>query len=292
MIANNDPSPTQLPLSREVFFGQRNFLSLITWLRSESASLHTWESLASVLGLQTRSQIKSLFKEGKHFQAQHLLRFLDLFDVTDDHKQYAEALRLLSLSKDVKKVLSLHDFTEALRQKHLPQSSDMTITPKNYAPLLADWSILALFYSLQLKGIEKREDLYQAFQGQLSKEHIDQVLITLQEFSLVQEEDNILTACDKNLFTNLDHVPHILIKNYHASLLDKAKKAIYHSPEQERHLLGASVIMSAEQIAIAKKMIDDFCLHFHQTFSQTKKGDQLHQLNIQFHQLVKAGASS
>jgi uncharacterized protein (TIGR02147 family) len=77
------------------------------------------------------------------------------------------------------------------------------------------------------------------------------------------------------------------IKKYHTQILDKAKTALQEQSVEERQYMAGAFSFNSEELAEAKKEVEDFANRFAAKFSKNKTKDSVYTICVQFFRLDK-----
>ncbi len=105
------------------------------------------------------------------------------------------------------------------------------------------------------------------------------------EIGLLKEVDATIRSTEDYTFVG-DDLPSISIKNFHLSLIEKARHALFSDSLDTREFSSLTLGLNSKNIVAAKKKINLFVKEFCDEFGEVENKDDVYALSLQFFKLT------
>lgn len=240
------------------------------------------------LGYKNPSFLSHILKRERKLKIDLAARMGDIFQLANKEKSYLEliVLRANCVSPVEKNLYS--KLIKKVRPKHYWDLDELPLDKFEFASEWYNWAILELFY---LKDFFPNVDYIQRKLGpSVTKKMVKESLAKLIELEFVIETpEGFRRGSDNPVY--MRHIPSWSVREYHKSMLDKAKQALDRHSLEIRHSRGSMFALSREKHAEVKKIIEDAHKRILE-LSADNDGDHVYHFNSQLFPVTEDAVES
>jgi uncharacterized protein (TIGR02147 family) len=166
-----------------------------------------------------------------------------------------------------------------LQSRELDVESGFSSLELESFAVMSDWYHFAILELSTCKGFRSNTS-YISEKLEIAPAVAERAVDRLLKLGLLRKEKGRWFKTNKFLATPTDR-PNLALQNFHAQMLEKARRALTDVPVQERDITGVTLSVSAERMPIAKKEIRRFLMRMSKILD-SDVAEQVVQLNVQF----------
>lgn len=238
---------------------------------------------ARLAGLST-SNFASLVMNGKRNLSQEsIARFADALGLDRIEREYFAQLVLMNQSKSLPEKNRHFSKIARLQKRH-----NIEMLQAWQLDLYAQWYYPIVLQVIELCGFRPEPTwIAKKISPSIKPEEVSEALRVLADLKLIEgDKQKGLRVKQENVSTG-NEVRNLFVRNFHASMLDFAKRAMDEVPRELRDVSSLTLTVNKEQVANVKAMIADFRKKLLAACTAQSDADTVYQLNMQFFPMTK-----
>lgn len=265
------------------FIDYRTYLAAYSQEMKQRKPHWSYGAWARSLGLKSTSSITKII-QGKREPGPRITdRLVDYFAFNDKQARYFRNLVQLRKVHQDPRVSAM--LIERMEKEH-PDPS-LRILDNQQFLAISNWYYLAVRELCRSRFFQNDPDwISKQFLFKTASRDVKRALQVLQQLGLLKKDKaNRLCLAEGRVDTAND-VASEGIKQYHEQVLEHAKTAVRTVPVDEREITSTTLMMSSENLTMAKELIREFKEKFERLLEEDD-GDRLYQLQIQLFPMTK-----
>ncbi len=270
-------------ISLENYLDYRAFLNDYHQLKKKLKPRWSLGSWSKNLGLKSTSSLTKILNGEREPGTQITSALCDYFKFSAKEKNYFQDLiRLSKLNSDPRlKATLMQDMSK------LAPSKIIRILDDRSFDLIKNWYSYTIREMVRLKDFKEDADwICSRVNFPLTPNQVRSTIEVLIHQGLLKRDQNGKLDLDEETFQTTNDIPSKALKDYHAEMLECAKKSLYRDDVMKREFNAETLTISKDKMPVAKELIRKFKRQFFELM-EVPTGDETYQLQIQFFPLTK-----